>query len=78
MSRDKKNWNKTGKDRKYMEKEDNSDESDFSNVLLKRCFWKFRKVKVFSSEFFEIFKNAFFHMTLPVTASEKLKAEAVF
>ena len=30
MSSDKKKWNKTEKDRKNMEKENNSDESDFS------------------------------------------------
>ena len=30
MSSDKKKWNKTEKDRKNMEKEKNSDESDFS------------------------------------------------
>ena len=30
MSSDKKKWNKTEKDRKSMEKENNSDESDFS------------------------------------------------
>ena len=29
MSRDKKKWNKTERDRKNMEKEDNTDESDF-------------------------------------------------
>ena len=46
-------------------------------VLQKRCFWKFRKPKVFSCEFCEIFKNIFFHGTPPVAASEKLKAEAV-
>ena len=30
MSSDKKKWNKTEKDRKNMEKENNTDESDFS------------------------------------------------
>ena len=30
MSSDKKKWNKTEKDRKKMEKENNTDESDFS------------------------------------------------
>ena len=30
MSSDKKKWNKTEKDKKIMEKENNSDESDFS------------------------------------------------
>ena len=30
MSSDKKKWNKTEKDRKNMQKENNSDESDFS------------------------------------------------
>ena len=47
-------------------------------VLWKRCFWKFRKPKVFSCECLEIFKNIFFHRTPLVTVSEKLKAEAVF
>ena len=46
-------------------------------VLQKRCFWKFRKPKVFPCEFWEIFKNNFFHKTPPVAVSEKLKAEAV-
>ena len=45
-------------------------------VLQKRCFWKFRKPKVFSCEFCEIFKNTFFHQAPLVAASEKLKAEA--
>ena len=43
----------------------------------KGVFWKFRKPKVFSCEFSEIFKNTFFHRTPPVAASEKLKTEAV-
>ena len=41
------------------------------------CFWKFRKRKVFSCEFCEIFKNTLFHRTPSVAASENLKAEAV-
>ena len=32
---------------------------------------------MFSCEFSEIFKNAFFHRTPPVAASEKLKTEGV-
>ena len=48
-----------------------------SEVFCKRCFRKFRKPKVFSCEFSEIFNNTFFHRTPPVAASEKLKAEAV-
>ena len=47
-----------------------------SGVLLKRYFWKFRKQKVFSCEFCNIFKNIFFHRTPLVATSEKLKAEA--
>ena len=46
-------------------------------VLQKRCIWKFRKPKVFSCGFSEIFKYTFFHRTPPVAASEKLKAKAV-
>ena len=46
-------------------------------VLLKRCFWKFRKPKAFSCEFCKMFKNIFFHRTPLVAASEKKKAEAV-
>ena len=46
-------------------------------VLLKRRFWKFRKPRVFSCEFCEIFKNTFFHRTPLVAASKKLKAEPV-
>ena len=45
-------------------------------VLLKSCFWKFRKPKVFSCEFCQIFKNIFFHRPPLMAASEKLKAEA--
>ena len=47
------------------------------DVLQKMCFWKFHKPKVFPCEFWEIFKNNFFHKTPPVAVSEKLKAEAV-
>ena len=46
-------------------------------VPYERCFSKFRKPKVFSCEFCEIFKNTFFYRAPPVAASEKLKAEAV-
>ena len=38
-------------------------------VLLKRCFWKFRKPKAFYCEFCKIFKNIFFHRTPLVAAS---------
>ena len=47
------------------------------SVLYKRCFWKFRKLKVFSCEFCEIFRNTFFHRTPLAAASGKLKTEAV-
>ena len=40
-------------------------------------FENFGNHKVFSCEFWEIFKNTFFHRTPPVVASEKLKLEAV-
>ena len=46
-------------------------------VLEKKCFWKFRKWKVYSCKFCQIFKNIFFHGMPPVAASEKLKAEPV-
>ena len=38
-------------------------------VLWKTCFWKFRKSKVLSCEFCQIFKNTFFHRTSPVAVS---------
>ena len=44
---------------------------------VKKVFLKFRKTKVFSCEFREIFKNTFNHRAPPVAASEKLKAETV-
>ena len=40
------------------------------------CFGKFRKPKLFSCEFCEIFQNTFFHIAPQVAASAKLKAEA--
>ena len=43
----------------------------------KGVFENFAKQKVFSCEFYEIFKNTFFHRAPPVAASEKLKVEAV-
>ena len=50
MSNDKKKWNKTEKDRKNMEKENNTDESDFSENEISdfnsfEAFWIWTKHK---------------------------------
>ena len=55
-----------------------SQEQSSRGASWKRCFWKFCEPKVFSCEFYEVFKNTFFQRAPPVAASEKLKAEAVF
>ena len=46
-------------------------------VFLKKLFLEISQTKGVSCEFYKIFKNTFFHRTPLVTASEKLRAEAV-
>ena len=53
------------------------DRSSRPGVFCKKDVFEFRDPKVIYCEFCEIFKNTFFHRTPPVTASEKLKEEAV-
>ena len=53
-----------------------SHKKSFRGALQISCSWKLRKTQVFFCEFCE-FENTFFHWTSSVSASEKLKAEAV-